>query len=191
MNLELLSNRLIMTPLESTDTYMSVEIWTDPEVVRHICDVPTEEEIRQEMPGAIKRGGNGAIGIWSVADHRTGEKLGEAYLLPMPTEEEDVDYDSLDMRQMPDTDLEVGYFLKPSTWGQGYATEICKRMLQFAFQGARLNAVVASVHENNVASKKVLEKSGFLYLGRTQCWGKDSPIYKITHSEWVELQQSM
>ncbi len=191
MNLELLSDRLIMTPLESTDTNMSVEIWTDPEVVRHICDVPTEEEIRQEMPDAIKRGGNGAIGIWSAADHRTGEKLGEAYLLPMPTEEEDVDYDLLDMRQMPDTDIEVGYFLKPSAWGQGYATEVCNRMLQFAFQKAALNEVVASVDANNIASKNVLEKSGFIYRGRTLCWGKESPIYKITRNEWTETQRSV
>ena len=191
MKLELLSCRLILTPLVSTDTDMSVEIWTDPEVVRYICDVPTEKEIRQEMPDAIKRGGNGAIGIWSIADRRTGEKLGEAYLLPMPTEEKYVDYGLLDMRRMPDTDIEVGYFLKHSAWGQGYATEVCNRMLQFAFQDARLDAVVASVHEKNIASKYVLEKSGFLYLGRTQCWGKDSPIYKITRDAWVELQQSM
>jgi RimJ/RimL family protein N-acetyltransferase len=44
-----------------------------------------------------------------------------------------VDYDLIVMGQMPDADIEVGYFLKPSAWGQGYATEVCKRILQFAF----------------------------------------------------------
>ncbi len=187
MKLDLLSDRLILTPLESTDIDTAVEIWTDPEVVRYICDVPTEEEIRQEMPDAIKRGGYGAIGIWSIADRRTGEKLGEAYLLPMPTEEDDVDYGLIVMGQMPDADIEIGYFLKPSAWGQGYATEVCKRMLQFAFQEASLNEVVASVDANNVASKNVLEKSGFRHLGRARCWGKDCPIYKISRDEWIDL----
>ncbi len=190
MNLQLLSDRLIFTPLELGDVDLAVELWTDPEVVRYIEEVSTEAEIRQEMPDVIKRGGNGAIGEWCIADRETGEKFGSAYLLPMPTEEDDIVYGLLDMGQMPDADIEVGYFLKRSAWGQGYATEICKRMLQFAFQEALLSKVVASVDASNVASRNVLEKSGLLYAGRTLCWGKDSPIYKITRDEWIEMRQS-
>ena len=63
-------------------------------------------------------------------------------------------------------------------------------MLQFAFQEALLNEVVASVHENNVASKNVLEKYGFLHAGRAKCWGKESPINRITRDEWMVLRQS-
>ena len=160
-------------------------------VVRYICDVPTEAEVRQEMPDTTRRGGNGCIGIWCIADRRTGDKLGSTYLLPMPTEEDDVDYDLIVMGQTPDADIEVGYFLKRSAWGQGYATEVCKRMLQFAFQEASLNEVVASVDANNVASKNVLEKSGFRYLRRARCWGKDGPLYKISCDEWIESQRSI
>ncbi|MFC1719829.1 GNAT family N-acetyltransferase [Pseudomonadota bacterium] len=191
MDLTLISDRLLLTPLELTDVDQSVKLWTDPEVVRYICDVPTEREARQEMPDAVRRGGAGAIGIWCIADRKTGEKLGEAYLLPMPTEEDDIDYDLIVPGQMPDADIEVGYFLKPSAWGQGYATEVCERMLQFAFQEALLNEVVASVHEKNDASKNVLEKCGFLHAGRTKCWGKESPIYRITRDEWKVIRQSM
>lgn len=191
MNLQLLSDRLIFTPLELADFDLVVELWTDPEVVRYIEEVSTEAELRQEMPDVIKRGCSGAIGEWCVADRVTGEKLGSAYLFPMPTEEDDIDYGSFNMKQMPDADIEVGYFLKRSAWGQGYATEICKRMLQFAFQEALLNEVVASIDENNTASRNVLEKSGLLYAGRTLCWGKDSPIYRITSDEWVEMRQSL
>ena len=191
MKLNLLSDRLILTPLESTDIDLAVDLWTDPEVVRYICDVPTEAEVRQEMPDTTRRGGNGCIGIWCIADRRTGDKLGSTYLLPMPTEEDDVDYDLIVMGQTPDADIEVGYFLKRSAWGQGYATEVCKRMLQFAFQEASLNEVVASVDANNVASKNVLEKSGFRYLRRARCWGKDGPLYKISCDEWIESQRSI
>ena len=191
MNLELLSDRLILTPLEVTDIDLAVELWTDPEVVKYICDVPTEAEVRREMPDTIRRGGNGCIGIWRIADRTTGEKLGSTYLLPMPTEEDDVDYELIIMGQMPDTDVEVGYFLRRSAWRKGYATEVCKRMLKFAFKEASLDKVVASVDADNIASQNVLEKSGFLYFGRTRCWGKDSPIYKITRDKWVALQQSM
>ncbi|MGI9206047.1 MAG: GNAT family N-acetyltransferase, partial [Woeseiaceae bacterium] len=103
--------------------------------------------------------------------------------------EDDVDYSQVVMGQMPDADIEVGYFLKRSSWGRGYATEICLRMLQFAFQETSLSEVVASVNAENVASKNVLEKSGFRYFGRALCWGEDSPIYKITRDEWMNFKR--
>ena len=191
MKLVLLSDRLILTPLELTDIDLAIELWTDPEVVRYICDVPTEAEIRREMPDSIKRGGNGGIGIWCIANRKTGEKLGSTYLLPMPTEGDDVDYGLIIMGQMPDADIEVGYFLRRTAWRRGYATEVCKRMIHFAFQEVALDKVVASVDANNIASQNVLEKSGFLRRGETRCWGKNSPIYKISRDEWIELQRSM
>ena len=191
MKLELQSERLLLTPLALADLDLVLELWTDPAVVEYVCDVVTEEELRKEMSDAIKRGGNGGIGIWCIADRKTGEKLGSAYLLPMPVDMDDVDYSLVVMGQMPDAEIEVGYFFKRSAWGRGYATEVCKRLLQFAFQEVSLNEVVASVDEDNVASKKVLEKSGLLDRGRTRSYGKDSPIYRITRDEWNQLRQSI
>jgi len=190
MKLELDTERLRLTPFVADDLDLALEMWTDPEVVKYICDPMTEAEIRQEMPNSIKRGGNGGIGIWCIADRRTGEKLGDAYLLPLPIDEDDTDFSLVVMGQMPDAEIEIGYFLKRSAWGRGYATEVCKRLLQFAFQELPLNEVVASIDEDNVASKKVLKKSGLIDRGRTRCYGKDSPIYRITHDEWSQLGQS-
>ncbi len=189
MELELFTERLRLTPLVADDVDIALELWTDPEVLIFVCDAMTEEEVRQEMPDSIKRGGNGGIGIWCIADRKTGEKLGDSYLLPMPIDTDGVDFSLVVMGQMPDADIDVGYFLKPSAWGQGYATEVCKRLLQFAFQEVSLNEVVASVDDHNVASKKVLEKSGLIDRGRTRSYGKVSPIYRITRDEWDEFQQ--
>jgi RimJ/RimL family protein N-acetyltransferase len=93
------------------------------------------------------------------------------------------------MGKMPDAEIEIGFFFKRSAWGRGYATEVCKRMLRFAFQAMPLNEVVASVHEKNVASMKVLEKSGLIDCGRMLCYGKDSLIYRITRHEWNEIRR--
>ncbi len=191
MKLELHTERLLLTPLAPTDLDLALELWTDPEVVEYVCDVMTEAEIRQEMPDSTRRGGNGGIGIWCIADRKTREKLGSTYLLPVPIDEDDTDFSLVVMGQMPDAEIEIGFFLKRSAWGRGYATEVCKRLLQFAFQEVSLNEVVASVDEDNFASKKVLEKSGLLDRGRTRCYGKDSPIYRITRDEWNELRQSI
>jgi len=191
MNLELHTERLSLRPFADTDLDLALEMWTDPEVVKYVGEVMTEEGVRMEMPDSIKRGGNGGIGIWCVADRATGEKLGDAYLLPRAIDEDDTDFSLVVMGQMPDADIEVGYFLRPSAWGRGYATEICKRLLQFAFQELPLDEVVASVDDGNAASQKVLEKSGLINRGRTRSYGKDSPIFRITREEWNALQHSL
>ena len=59
MKLESHTERLLLTPLAAADLDLAVELWTDPEVVEYVCDVMTKEEIRQELPDATKRGGNG------------------------------------------------------------------------------------------------------------------------------------
>jgi len=186
MKLELHTERLLLTPLTLTDLDLALELWTDPEVVKYVCDVVAEEEVRQEMPDAIKRGGNGGIGIWCVVDRETREKLGSTYLLPMPVDKDDTDFSLVVMGQMPDAEIEIGFFFKRTAWGRGYATEVCKRLLRFAFEEVSLDEVVASVDEENLVSKKVLEKSGLINRGRTQSYGKDSPIYRITRDEWNE-----
>lgn len=191
MELEIFTERLRLTPLVADDVDLALALWTDPEVIEYVCDPMTEAEIRQEMPDSIKRGGNGGIGIWCIADRTSGEKLGSTYLLPMPIETDDTDFSLVVMGQMPDAEIEIGYFLKRPAWGCGYATEVCKRVLQFAFQKASLDEVVASVDEDNVGSKKVLEKSGLRDRGRTRSYGKDGPIYRITRDEWIELQPSI
>ena len=189
MELELFTERLRVNPYVDDDIDIALELYTDPEVVKYVCEALTEAEVRAEMPDSIKRGANGGIGIWCISDRETGQKLGDTYLLPMPIDEDDTDFSLVVMGQMPDADIEIGYFLKRSAWGRGYATEVCKRMLQFAFEALPLREVVASVEEENVVSRKVLEKSGLRDRGRTRSYGKESPIYRITRDEWNALQK--
>ena len=104
MKLELHTERLLLTPLAPTDLDLALELWTDPEVVEYVCDVMTEAEIRQEMPDSTRRGGNGGIGIWCIADRKTREKLGSTYLLPVPIDEDDTDFSLVVMGQMADAE---------------------------------------------------------------------------------------
>jgi RimJ/RimL family protein N-acetyltransferase len=190
MKLELHTERLLLTPLAPTDLDLALELWTDPEVVEYVCDLMDKDTIREEMSNWIKRGGNGCIGIWCISDRETGEKFGSTMLLPMPVEEDDTDYSLVVPDEMPDGDVEIGYFLKLSAWGRGVATEACRRLLEFAFKDTLLNEVVASFDVGNVASKKVLEKAGMVDRGMMRCCGEDGPNYRITRDEWYRLQQS-
>ncbi len=190
MNLDLQSQRLVLKPFTPDDLDLSLAMWTDPAVVKYAGGVMTESAIRESMPNWTKRGGNGCIGIWTISDRETGEKYGSAALLPMPVEEKLTDYGLVIPGEMPKGDVEIGYFLKRSAWGFGYATEACRRLLQFAFQETPLTEVVATFDKGNLASRNVLEKAGFTNHGTMRCYGTDGANFRITRDEWSKLQST-
>jgi RimJ/RimL family protein N-acetyltransferase len=55
----------------------------------------------------------------------------------------------------------LGYSILPEFWNMGFATEACKRIVNFGFEYLELSTMQASTTENNIASMKVLEKIGF------------------------------
>lgn len=60
---------------------------------------------------------------------------------------------------------EVGYFIDVNEWGKGYATEACKKIIQYGFEEHRLNRVYSRCMVRNIGSRKVMEKSGMVWEG--------------------------
>ncbi|MEV0898607.1 GNAT family N-acetyltransferase [Actinoplanes sp. NPDC049802] len=60
---------------------------------------------------------------------------------------------------------EFGYVLARGAWGRGYATEVATAVLAHAFE-LGLHRVAATCDPANVASRRVLEKTGLRYEGR-------------------------
>ncbi|MFK8029818.1 MAG: GNAT family N-acetyltransferase [Gammaproteobacteria bacterium] len=188
MNLTLRSQRLVLTPLSLEDLDLTIEMFTNPEVVKHAGGVISATEITQKMSTWSKRGGNGCIGIWTISDIDTDEKYGSVALLPIPIEEDDTNYSLVIPGEMPEGDIEIGYYLKQSAWGNGYATEASRRILQFAFQESPLQEVVATFDKENLKSRNVLEKSGFSDCGTMRCYGEEGLNFRITRDQWLEKQ---
>ena len=59
----------------------------------------------------------------------------------------------------------ISYFLAKKYWNQGYMSEAVKRVIEFCFDDLGLIRVASHHFSNNIASKKVLLKSGFLLEG--------------------------
>jgi ribosomal-protein-alanine N-acetyltransferase len=60
---------------------------------------------------------------------------------------------------------ELGYVLHPNYWGNGYATEIVRRLIQYGFENLSLNKVFARADARNPASTRVMLKSGMSIEG--------------------------
>jgi RimJ/RimL family protein N-acetyltransferase len=60
---------------------------------------------------------------------------------------------------------ELGYWLGPTCWGRGYATEAARALAEHAFATTDLERIEARVFAWNPASRRVLEKAGFQLEG--------------------------
>lgn len=60
---------------------------------------------------------------------------------------------------------EFYYKFHPKFWGNGYATETAKALIQFGFENYKLHRIEAGVATKNKASIRVLEKSGMTCEG--------------------------
>ncbi|MDX8337924.1 GNAT family protein [Draconibacterium sp. IB214405] len=74
---------------------------------------------------------------------------------------------------------EIYYKLDPAYWGNGYATELAKRLVVLGFEYFNLHKVEAGVATKNVKSIRVLEKIGMTREGLRR---KILPI----RGEWID-----
>lgn len=82
--------------------------------------------------------------------------------------------------------LEIGYVLHRDYWGNGYAAEGCKALIQRAFSNG-IHRIYAECDPHNVNSWKLLESLGFRreahFIQNVYFWKdeKDRPIWKDTY----------
>lgn len=71
--------------------------------------------------------------------------------------------------------VEIGYGIKPNYEGRGFATEAVTAMAKWASAQPGVRCVEAETEPDNIASQRVLQKSGFLPNGVT---GEEGPRFE-------------
>lgn len=173
---ELATERIRLEPLTAADHGdLLVELDADPAVMRFISGrAMTRVEVLHEWmdkrtrPDADARG----IGYWMGYD-TAGDWLGWWCL---GADDEDP------------AAAELGYRLRRTAWGQGYATEGSQAMLDHAFGAAGLARVWGETMAVNAGSRHVMEKLGMTlarrYVGEWDDplpgWERGEVVYEIT-----------
>jgi RimJ/RimL family protein N-acetyltransferase len=86
---------------------------------------------------------------------------------------------------------EVGYALASPMWGHGYATDMLRIAIGFAFDSVGLSRLEADIDPRNAASCRLVERVGFVREGllreRWRVAGEvtDSAIYGLLRHEYV------
>lgn len=157
MSIFLETNRLTLRRFTEADEDNLVALNSDPEVMRFLNGgkpTPREEVRSRILPrflGYYERFGD--LGVWAAEEKATGRFLGWFHFRPHKTEPRD-------------GEVELGYRLRRSAWGKGYATEGSRALIHKGFTEQGVERVVAETMTVNVGSRCVLEKAG-LTLVRT------------------------
>jgi RimJ/RimL family protein N-acetyltransferase len=168
------TERLVLRRFTPADVENLFELDSDPDVMRYITGgLPTPRtELRDEYLPAYfdyyRR--YPGYGFWATEAKSSGRFIGWFHLRPGPDDPQDV--------------AELGYRLRKSVWGKGYATEGCRALIDKAFTEFGMRRVYALTMSVNTKSRRVMEKSG-LTLVRT--FHQDWP-YRIEGEEFGDVE---
>ena len=110
---------------------------------------PTEQDLIEGTQQKEEHWERYGFGVWLVRDHGTGEPIG---------------WGGMQWTNVADlNEVEVAWAIKPERWGQGLATEMAQAAISSAFGPLGLQELIAFTLPDNVASRRVMEKTGFVY----------------------------
>jgi ribosomal-protein-alanine N-acetyltransferase len=154
--------RLLLRPFELDDAEEVHRYWGDPAAGRWGGPYPTPETVADTtryLEGIVRDQAEHGLSLWAVVERETGEIVGDCGLF---------------LADGVGPDIELAYGIRPDRRRRGYATEAAAACLRVAFEELGLPRVVADLEDpDNVASRSVLEKVGFVRIGEKR--GK--PLY--------------
>jgi ribosomal-protein-alanine N-acetyltransferase len=136
------------------DAEEGFRIWSDPEVMRYVgTGKPnaTIEETRAWLGRMAAHHEQHGFGFWALVEKESGRLIGNC---------------GMGYQRDGGLPIEFGYTLARSHWGHGFATEVGRACLRYAFEELGLTELFASVDSRNTASIRVLKKLGFVYHRR-------------------------
>jgi RimJ/RimL family protein N-acetyltransferase len=148
------SERLVLMPLEPKHADAVVKLANDPELAATTLHITHPYDIDDAFSWMKRHPVE-----W---DKQTGLTLGVFIKNPEGKEPEIVGAISL---LSINFQAELGYWIGRKFWGQGYATEAAKTLIQFGFHVLRLHRIHAQHMSHNPASGKVMQKAGMSYEG--------------------------
>jgi RimJ/RimL family protein N-acetyltransferase len=139
--------RLDLRSPQPEDLAFLTTLFALPEIAAHRPvpkpDTPAESAAR--LTAELAHWQEHGFGRWIVEEK--GLAIGFGGLTWMPT------FDALN----------ISYHLHPQVWGRGLASELVHEALVLAFENLKAEQVMGLVRPGHPASRRVLEKCGFVY----------------------------
>jgi RimJ/RimL family protein N-acetyltransferase len=146
------TERMVLERLRPEHADEQLRLLLDPRVSATLwprAEPPTEADVLDGLSAKVEHWNRHGFGMWLLRDRETGEMVGRGGLQHTYT--------------AGLNDVEAGWAIVPERWGQGLATELAHAGVEVAFEHLGLLEIVAFTLPDNIASRRVMEKSGFAY----------------------------
>ena len=150
------TRRLTLRPLAMSDLDQMATLLGDAEGLRFWGPPLDRAGTTSWIERNLARYARDGFGRCATILRSTGELVGDCGLVR--TEVEGVD------------EVELGWIVRRSQWGRGFATEAGRAWLEYGLSTLRPGRVVSMIVEPNLASRRVAEKLG-MSVERTALWG--------------------
>ncbi len=146
---ELQTARFVLRQLRETDAPALLVQRSDARIIRYLDREP-DTSLGQTIAliKKINRSAADNLGVtWGIVRPDEGVLLGTVGLWRIIAEHHRA---------------EIGYGLHPDYWQQGIMSEALAAVLDFGFRKLGLHSIEANINPNNAASRRLLEKHGFV-----------------------------
>jgi ribosomal-protein-alanine N-acetyltransferase len=140
------TGRLLQRPFREDDLDELSAILGDAETMRFYPAPFTREQVEAWIRNNLDRYERDGVGLWAIEDRGTGEFLGDCGLVHQLV-------DGID-------EVEVGWHVKRSRWGQGIAPEAGAACRDRAFGELGLDRIISLIRPENIQSRRVADKIG-------------------------------
>lgn len=159
--------RLICSPVEEQDWPFYLSLQQDPDVMKFVANQRPIAVIREAFEPRLQHWSPGSD-HWlclTVRDAVSQKPLG-----------------AIGYIHRENDCAEVGFLFAPEAQGQGYGYESLRALCDFAFEQGGIRRLTATVTAGNIASRRLLEKAGFVLEGelRESFW-----LSGGWHNDWV------
>ena len=187
------TQRLIVRPWQpNQDARHAMDIYGDARVMAWVDDGGRDTSIRQ-VQGRLQRYqkqsicGQQGVGSWAVEQKDIGRVIGQVAIAPLP----DIKVTKSQRVSGSETALgdegvlaeyfEIGWQLRPSSWGFGYASEAAAPVIRYAFEELNLPMLLAITQPENKRSVALAKRLGMQSDGLTARYygGQSLLLYKL------------
>ena len=169
------TERLKFRKLTLDDLPQLIEQRSDPEVNKYLGGPARQnpDALAKRMQFYMSCYDKFGFGSCAMIWKETGEMIGTAGIQPLEDTGE----------------IEVGYSIIRNHWGKGIGTEAARGWLNYGFTVASLERIVAVALEENIASRRIMEKLGMRYEKTEVHYDEPCAFYAISKEEFLRGQK--
>ena len=143
-------NDLKLEKMEAKDFQLHNLLVSDAKVMKMVSGkIMNKEEAKDKFEKILQANKlHPVLGYFKITNEQTGKFIGVA---------------KIELKDKTSTEAELGYLILPEFWGKGIAGKVAKGLIELAREDKQLHILYGIIDPENIPSRKILEKNGFIF----------------------------